>query len=276
MTHGLTSKRRAAGTRQERARAALVSEGILSAADIAREHLGRYPARNARIVQAVIFDGYSVRGFARRVGLSSESVRRVALSVTRRAIGRFEGAKKGGAAFDEHGMDRRADRHGGGTEMTRIRAAHLRDLMAKNRTARPRADRERPVHLACLHYLQVALPGAVIHHSANELELGGDAKAKAIAQAKAKALGMRPGWPDIEVLWHGQFWTFEVKADDNGPTKEQRECGADIVAQGGRWAVVRSVDDVRACLDEWMPVGPESWRVVAAAPASPPPPKPRR
>jgi hypothetical protein len=115
----------------------------------------------------------------------------------------------------------------------------------------PRRELERPVHLAVLRYLELVLPGAVIHHSPNELDLGGDRNSKARAQARAKELGMRPGWPDIEVLWHGQFWTFEVKSPDGKPTRAQEECGAEIEAAGGRWAVVRSVDDARRCVEEW-------------------------
>lgn len=119
------------------------------------------------------------------------------------------------------------------------------------KTGRHKRDLEGPVHVACLNYLRLVLPGAAIHHSPNELDLGGDPKAKAIAQSKAKARGMRPGWPDIEVIWRGQFWTFEVKAGRNQPTKEQIACGEAIIAAGGRWAVVRSVDDVMALVLQW-------------------------
>lgn len=115
-----------------------------------------------------------------------------------------------------------------------------------------RRDLEGPIHMACLNYLRLVLPGAEIHHSANELDLGGDRRSKAIAQRKAKEKGMQPGWPDLQVLWRGQFWCFEVKAPGNRPTKEQVARGEGIVANGGRWAVVYSVDDVQRCLSEWM------------------------
>ena len=36
-----------------------------------------------------------------------------------------------------------------------------------------RVDRERPIHLAVLHYLRLKFPGCVIHHSPNELALKG-------------------------------------------------------------------------------------------------------
>lgn len=116
---------------------------------------------------------------------------------------------------------------------------------------RRRQDREGPIHIACLNYLRLALPGAEIHHSANELDLGGDRKAKAIAQAKAKAKGMAPGWPDIEVLWRGHFWFFEVKPPGQKPSAQQIERGKGIVRNGGRWAVVTSIGEVKSCVAAW-------------------------
>lgn len=133
----------------------------------------------------------------------------------------------------------------------RIPASELRAVMEKA-LRKPRVDREGPIHIACLNYLRFVLPGAEINHSPNELDLGGDRRSKAIAQAKAKAKGMAPGWPDIEVLWRGKFWCFEVKAPGGKPTQEQIERGAGIVRNGGRWAVVTSVDDVRRCVSLWM------------------------
>jgi len=151
-------------------------------------------------------------------------------------------------------MDEVEGKPEGRAEMTeRITAADFNAAQAKQR--KPRVDREGPIHLACLHCLQWKLPGAAIHHSANELDLGGDPKAKAIAQGKAKARGMRPGWPDIEVIWRGHFWTFEVKSETGRVSPEQRDCGADIIANGGRWAVVRSVDDVKRCIAAWQADG---------------------
>lgn len=143
----------------------------------------------------------------------------------------------------------------------RIPASELRAIMEKALKPK-RVDREGPIHDACLRFLQLSLPGAAIHHSANELDLGGDRRAKAIAQAKAKKKGMRPGWPDIEVLWRGQFWTFEVKAEDGRVSTDQERCGADIIANGGRWAVVRSVDDVRRYVALWMAEMPEPVAMV--------------
>ena len=118
--------------------------------------------------------------------------------------------------------------------------------------------REAPIHKAILRYLSYALPGAWIMHPANELAMGGDRRAKAIAQAKAKSLGMLPGAPDIIALWHGNLWAFEVKAPGNYPTDTQKTVGAHIERMGGRWAVVRSVDEAAACVAAWMEQAPRA------------------
>lgn len=113
-------------------------------------------------------------------------------------------------------------------------------------------DREGPIHRAVLDYLRYALPGAWIMHPANELNLGGDRRSNAIAQARAKSLGMAPGAPDILALWHGNLWAFEVKSATGRVSEAQAAVGAHIERMGGRWAVVRSVDDAAACVAAWM------------------------
>lgn len=122
-------------------------------------------------------------------------------------------------------------------------------------------DIEGPIHKAILRYLAYAMPGAWLMHPANELALGGDRRSKAIAQAKAKSLGMLPGAPDIIALWHGNLWAFEVKAPGNYPTETQRECGEHIERMGGRWAVVRSVDQAAEKVAAWMHEAPRAATV---------------
>ena len=108
---------------------------------------------------------------------------------------------------------------------------------------------ERPIHEAILRFMYFQYPRAAVHHSPNEVDASGANIARAIN--KAKKMGMRPGWPDLEMLWLGNFWTLEVKAPGNKPTKSQLECRDIIEANGGRWACVTSVDEAKAVLDEW-------------------------
>ena len=112
-----------------------------------------------------------------------------------------------------------------------------------------RIDHEGPIHRACISYLKDKLPSAVVHHSPNEIPLAGRNVAKAIA--KAKWNGMVPGFPDIIVFYNGRSFSFEVKAPKGAVQDTQEQVGALLQANGTPWAIVRSKDDVRACLAEW-------------------------
>jgi hypothetical protein len=112
-------------------------------------------------------------------------------------------------------------------------------------------DREGPIHRSILAYLRREYPAALIHHSRNEMNLKASPKSKAIAQSKAKAMGMLTGFPDLMMLNNGSFWAFEVKAKGNYASDKQKAVGALIEANGGKWAVVRSIDDVKGCISEW-------------------------
>ena len=113
----------------------------------------------------------------------------------------------------------------------------------------PRQDREGPIHRAILELLDVALPGdAVYHHSPNELDMAGSKAAWQIA--KARNLGTKAGWGDIEIIWRGRFYMLEVKAK-TGQSEAQKEMQRKITLAGGRYAVVRSVDDAQVILQSW-------------------------
>lgn len=112
-----------------------------------------------------------------------------------------------------------------------------------------RTERERPIHLACLSYLRNHVPGALVNHPANEVDVPGKDVARAIA--KRKHMGMTVGWPDLELLIDGVFHALEVKAEGNYLTPAQKDVKAALEAQGVRYAVVRSVDDLIETLDQW-------------------------
>lgn len=113
----------------------------------------------------------------------------------------------------------------------------------------PHVDREGPIHKACLNYLRLQFPKAVITHAANESGRGG--KAGVRYGSRNKSLGQMRGFPDLIMLHRGGLYTFEVKAPRNYPDDHQRAAGAAIEANGGYWAVVRSIDDVKAVLAAW-------------------------
>jgi hypothetical protein len=114
---------------------------------------------------------------------------------------------------------------------------------------RKNAQPERAIHLAVLAYLRLTLPGAVIHHSPQELGLSGPEVARAIA--KAKHMGMVVGFPDIVCFWRREVWAFEVKAEGGRLSEAQSAVGKMLEANGARWAVVRSVADAEEAVREW-------------------------
>lgn len=115
------------------------------------------------------------------------------------------------------------------------------DYKAKRYEAHPAAA-ESVIQKHVISHLVMRLPGAVIHHSPNEVNRSG--KAAMIEVAKKKSIGMLPGFPDLFVLWRGVLGFFEVKKPKQYPTAEQRDVmdrlkanGADVVMVG------RSVSD---------------------------------
>lgn len=124
---------------------------------------------------------------------------------------------------------------------------------------KPRAKPTAPEHaiqVAIIKYLKLQVPGAVIHASPGGAVLAGDSERRAIAMGKLKAAGFLVGFPDVLCLWrdaagHAHFWTFEVKGPGGRLSEDQVWVGNRIQANGGRWAVVRSVDDVQDAIREW-------------------------
>ena len=117
--------------------------------------------------------------------------------------------------------------------------------------AKKRGDREGPIQRQIVAYLRAVLPGAIIHHSANESHLSG--KRAMLATVRKKSDGMLPGFPDLIVMPDAVIGPFflEVKAGKNDTTDAQKEVHTSLEALGYRVSVVRSVQDVRECLRSW-------------------------
>jgi len=109
---------------------------------------------------------------------------------------------------------------------------------------------EEPIHLAIVELLMLALPiGAVFHHSPNELDMKGDKAARMIA--KAKAMGMRPGFPDIVIFYAQRSYFIEIKAPNGNLSEDQKELRTELMVQGFNYAVCYSVDDAAQALKSW-------------------------
>jgi hypothetical protein len=113
----------------------------------------------------------------------------------------------------------------------------------------PRQDREGAIHKAILQLLDLALPAdAIYHHSPNELDMAGPEAARQIA--KARKLGTKAGWTDIEIIWQGRFYGLEIKAK-SPQSDAQKDIQRDLARAGAPYAVVRSVTEAEAILKQW-------------------------
>lgn len=132
----------------------------------------------------------------------------------------------------------------------RMTAADLQAYYRNQGDTRPRQDREGPVHRSILQLLDLSLPGdAIYHHSPNELDMAGAEAAKQIA--KARKLGTKAGWPDIEIIWQGRAYFLEIKAEKGRQAEAQRDMAAALIRAGACYEIARSVDDAMAALEKW-------------------------
>ena len=107
--------------------------------------------------------------------------------------------------------------------------------------ARP-VQRERSLHRAVAGYLALALPVDVFWTT---FPAGSGGKARG---GQLKAAGLRPGWPDIQVLYCGRFLGIELKSVSGRLSPAQQACMELILRAGGTWAEARSVEDVQRIL----------------------------
>lgn len=115
---------------------------------------------------------------------------------------------------------------------------------------------EEAFHVQVAQYLHLALPdGAVWHHSPNEGRRGWK------AQRAIKAMGVRKGWPDIEIVWQGRVYFVELKVKPNRPSKAQRETLAALEAAGCPVVVAYRLDEVAGFLGGHLPMktGVKIW-----------------
>lgn len=103
-----------------------------------------------------------------------------------------------------------------------------------------------------------ALPaGCVVQHSPNE------GKHKVQYRAKLKRLGMKAGWPDLELFINPTWWAYaepwtpvflEVKALKGRLSPAQKEMAGRLRKLGCHVHTVRSIDEVRDVLARYVPL----------------------
>jgi len=122
----------------------------------------------------------------------------------------------------------------------------------KVKAPRRNVDREGPVQIAIVNWLRQVLPKeALVHHCKNEIKRRGNSFAREIE--KAKTMGMVPGFPDLIIIPFSTVGVFflEVKSEGGSVQPNQTDIHEKMAALGYHVAVVRSIADVRQCLNEW-------------------------
>lgn len=75
----------------------------------------------------------------------------------------------------------------------------------------------------------------------------------AITGARLKRMGTAKGWPDFIVnLPGGRVGYIELKAGKGRLSEEQTAFRDTVAINGARWALCRSLDDVKATLNAWL------------------------
>lgn len=108
---------------------------------------------------------------------------------------------------------------------------------------------EQALQKAVCQYLDVALPpDAIYWHTPNG---GGRSKAEA---GIFKAMGVKAGIPDLFILRNGLLFAIELKAGRGTVTPAQEAMHEALRKQFVQVAVCRSIDDVHAKLDGYIPL----------------------
>lgn len=105
---------------------------------------------------------------------------------------------------------------------------------------------ERQLHRACAEYLAWALkPPAWF--STFPAGGGGEMRGKIL-----RGLGLKPGVPDLLVVFRGVAHWIELKTTRGKVSADQVVCRADLEDAGCPVAIVRSLDELQATLDRWL------------------------
>lgn len=107
-----------------------------------------------------------------------------------------------------------------------------------------RAEPEHDLQVLVAAFLEKALAGVALWSS---IDAGAGRLSKRVA-GRRKARGVKAGWPDILVLWRGLAIGIELKAGRGSTSAGQDDLAAAWAAQGGRYAVCRSLLEVDAAL----------------------------
>lgn len=129
--------------------------------------------------------------------------------------------------------------------------------------SRKRGNPEARLSIVLYQYLSAVLPkeaADTLAHIPNEGRRGLQ------TQRLLKAMGIRAGVEDYQFAYQGRLYALEAKCEGNYQTAAQKARQAAVEAAGGRYAIVRSTEDVAEVLAEWgIPTRDVSWREAEKA-----------
>ena len=118
---------------------------------------------------------------------------------------------------------------------------------------------ESDLQITVVTWLQLVLPlGSVIHHSPNE------GRHRVQYRVKQKRLGVRAGWPDLEIFVQKTWWRpdvcwspifIELKTQKGRVSPAQKAVQAELTEAGCHVQTCRSIDDVQQFLEELLNLG---------------------
>lgn len=121
--------------------------------------------------------------------------------------------------------------------------SRFEELLAKARAEKPRRAKpsniEEQIQAECVRWMILNYHNKLIfHHSPNE------AKRSEVMGARLKAMGMRPGWPDLEILLpKGRVVFFEFKTKSGRQSMSQKETQLLLESIGHKYFIIRSVEE---------------------------------
>lgn len=117
---------------------------------------------------------------------------------------------------------------------------------------RPRYDEDN-LQRACVRFFDYAhhAERLLLHHSPNEGLLPRTAR----DGAKRKAMGCRPGFPDLVLLLPRRGYAYlciELKTPTGRQSLAQREYQEAVEAAGGRYEICRTIEDFINIIEDYM------------------------
>lgn len=102
---------------------------------------------------------------------------------------------------------------------------------------------EHALHMSVARFLDAALPEDVFFwHTPNQ------GQRSARDGAKLKALGLRPGFPDLAIAYQGRLYCIELKAPGGTLSKAQKATRTALERAGVIVSVCYSLEAVEGCL----------------------------